>query len=151
MIDVKIKKLFPDAIIPCYQTVGSVGCDLRAYIERDGNLCSIRLEPGEHKLIKTGVSIELPEGYEAQVRARSGLAYKYGIGLVNGIGSIDNDYKGEIGVILINHGKEPFVIEHGDRIAQLVVVPMIQANFIEVDEISETERGAGGFGHTGVK
>ncbi len=146
MVQVGIKKLYEDAVVPKYQTSKSAGCDLHAYTKGE----SVAIQPGEIKLIGTGIVIELPNGYEGQVRPRSGLALKYGIGLANSLGTIDEDYKGEVGVIMINHGKEPFIISHGDRIAQLIVSPYIQATFHEIEEVKETERGSGGFGHTGV-
>ncbi len=131
--------------VPAYETKGSAGVDLQAYIENP-----IVLKPLERALVPTGLFIELPEGYEAQVRARSGLAIKYGISLVNGIGTIDSDYRGEIKVILINLGDKEFVINSGDRIAQMVFIKHEQAQFELVEELNETERGEGGFGHTGV-
>ena len=118
--------------------------DLRAFLPE-----MVSLEPGERKLIPTGISIELPEGYEAQVRARSGLALHHGIGMVNGVGTIDRDYRGEIGVLLINLGSEAFPIQNGDRIAQLVLAPVTRAQWTEVDDLETTRRGEGGFGSTG--
>ena len=131
-------------ILPAYETSGSAGMDLRAYIEEP-----VTIEAGRYALVPTGISIALPEGYEAQVRARSGLAVKHGIGLVNGIGTIDSDYRGEIKVALINFGTEPFVINNGDRIAQMGFFPVYMANLVESDHLSDTARGEGGFGHTG--
>ena len=131
--------------LPFYETEGSAGMDLKAYIEEP-----VTLKPGQRKLIPTGLSIELPVGYEAQIRARSGLAIKKGIGLVNGIGTIDSDYRGEIKVILINWGEEDFLIENGDRIAQMVIAKYERVEWEVTDDLSETERGSGGFGHTGV-
>lgn len=107
------------------------------------------IEPGARAMVKTGISIELPEGYEAQVRPRSGLAFKQGVTVLNSPGTIDSDYRGEIGVILINHGSEKFIYEKGDRIAQMVIAPVVQAAFDITDDLSATLRGAGGFGHTG--
>lgn len=141
---IKIVKKNPFKL-PEYETKGSAGVDLQAYIDN-----TIVLKPMERKLIPTGLFVELPEGYEAQVRARSGLAIKYGISLVNGIGTIDSDYRGEIKVILINLGDLDFVINNGDRIAQMVFIKHEQADFELVEELKDTERGAGGFGHTGV-
>jgi dUTP pyrophosphatase len=141
---VKIVKNNPFKL-PAYETKGSAGVDLQAFIENP-----ITLKPLERALVPTGISIELPEGYEAQVRARSGLAIKHGISLVNGIGTIDSDYRGEIKVILINLGDKDFVINSGDRIAQMVFIKHEQADFQLVEELNETERGSGGFGHTGV-
>lgn len=141
---VKIVKNNPFKL-PAYETRGSAGVDLQAYVEKP-----VVLKPMERALVPTGISIELPEGYEAQVRARSGLAIKHGISLVNGIGTIDSDYRGEIKVILINLGDKEFTINSGDRIAQMVFIRHEQADFELVEELGETERGAGGFGHTGV-
>lgn len=132
--------------IPEYATSQSAGMDLRAFIKEP-----ITIEPFNRELISTGLYIELPEGYEAQVRPRSGLAIKYGITVLNSPGSIDADYRGEIGVILINHANTPFTIYSGDRIAQLVFNKVEQAEFVEVEELNKTERNEGGFGHTGTK
>ena len=132
--------------LPQYSTSQSAGLDLRASLEE-----SITLAPGEHRLIPTGLKIALPQGTEAQVRPRSGLAYKHGITVLNSPGTIDADYRGDVGVILINHGKEPFVVEDGERIAQLVIARYVQLQWKPTDDLSETERGAGGFGSTGVK
>ena len=133
-------------ILPAYETSGSAGMDLRAYIEEP-----VTIEAGRYALVPTGISIALPEGYEAQVRARSGLAVKHGIGLVNGIGTIDSDYRGEIKVALINFGTEPFVINNGDRIAQMVIAKYEKINWQQEETLPETERGEGGFGHTGKR
>ncbi len=131
--------------LPAYETEGSAGMDLRAYLD-----APVTLAPMERALIPTGIFLAVPRGYEAQVRARSGLAVKHGIGLVNGIGTIDSDYRGEVKVALINWGREPFTIENGDRIAQLVIAAYERVDWEETDTLDETERGAGGFGHTGV-
>lgn len=135
---------------PRYETSGASGFDIRAYLEE-----AIVLLPMERRLIPTGLYFNLPPYYELQVRARSGLALKHGISLVNGIGSVDNDYKGEVGVILINLGEEPFTIENGDRIAQGVLVPQLGSTFLHLNQVDEfnsnSERGSGGFGSTGVK
>lgn len=131
---------------PEYKTCGSAGFDISAFLEEP-----ITLKAGERRLIPTGLFLELPPGYEAQVRGRSGLALNHGIGLANGIGTIDPDYRGEIGVILINWGDKDFVIKDGDRIAQIVINRYEQAEFNIVNELGTTERGDGGFGHTGVK
>ena len=131
--------------LPAYETDGSAGMDLRAYLEEP-----VTLAPMGRALIPTGLHLAVPQGYEAQVRARSGLAVKHGIGLVNGIGTIDSDYRGEVKVALINWGSEPFTIENGDRIAQLVIAAYERVNWEETDSLDETERGIGGFGHTGV-
>lgn len=132
--------------LPNYETAASAGLDLRANLESPESL-----KPLERKLIPTGLFIELPIGYEAQIRPRSGLAYKAGISIVNSPGTIDADYRGEIKILLINLSTEDFVINHGDRIAQMVIAAHEQAEWHEVDVLSETERGAGGYGHTGVK
>ena len=132
--------------LPAYETYASAGVDLRA------NLTDvIILKPLGRTLVKTGIFIEIPEGYEAQVRPRSGLALKKGITVLNSPGTIDADYRGEIGVILINLSNEDFVIENGERIAQLVFSSVEQAQWIEVEMLSETHRGEGGFGSTGIK
>lgn len=132
--------------LPHYETEASAGMDLRANIES-----SITLGPLERAIIKTGLFIELPVGYEAQVRPRSGLAAKKGITVLNAPGTIDADYRGEVGVILVNLSNEVFTVENGERIAQLVIAQHARAEWEEVDELSETDRGAGGFGSTGVK
>lgn len=132
--------------LPQYETPLSAGVDLRANIDEP-----ITLKPLDKALIKTGIFIALPEGYEAQVRPRSGLAYKKGITVLNSPGTIDADYRGEVGVILVNLSNEEFVVEDGERIAQMVVAKHERAQFIETKELSDTERGAGGFGSTGVK
>ena len=132
--------------LPAYATLQSAGMDLRANLE-----ASVVLHPMERKLIKTGLFIALPEGFEAQVRPRSGLALKHGITVLNTPGTIDADYRGEIGVVLINLSQEDFVIEDGERIAQMVSARHEQAELVVVEELDETERGAGGYGHTGVK
>ena len=138
----KIKKLTPDAIIPAYQTELAAGFDLHSVED-------YVLKKGERKLIKTGLAFEIEEGYEVQIRPRSGLAFKHGITVLNTPGTIDADYRGEIMVLLINLGEEDFEIKKGERIAQAVIAPVIQAEFVEVDELSETKRGKGGFGSTG--
>lgn len=132
--------------MPAYATEQSAGMDLRASLTE-----SVTLKPMERRLIPTGLYIELPAGYEAQIRPRSGLALKKGITVLNTPGTIDADYRGEIGVILINLSAEPFVIENGERICQMVIARYESAELIEVEELSETERGEGGFGHTGKK
>lgn len=132
--------------LPQYATPHSAGVDLRANLE-----ATITLAPGERSLIPTGLYLELPAGTEAQVRPRSGLAFKHGISVLNAPGTIDADYRGEVGVLLINHGQEPFEVKDGERIAQLVVARYEQVAFEEVVDLSTSERGAGGFGHTGRK
>ena len=133
-----------DNQLPAYETASSAGMDLRAFIDSD-----IVLKPFERKLIPTGLYIELPDGYEAQIRPRSGLAIKSGITVLNSPGTIDADYRGEIKVILINMSNTDFTIKSGDRICQMVIAKHEKVEFVEVDEINETERGVGGFGHTG--
>lgn len=132
--------------LPNYETVASAGMDLRANLT-----ASIVLNPLERAIVKTGLFIELPIGFEAQVRPRSGLAAKKGVTVLNSPGTIDADYRGEIGVILVNLSNEPFVIENGERIAQLIIAKHERADWIEVQELSETSRGEGGFGSTGIK
>ncbi len=131
--------------LPHYQTAGAAGMDLRADI---GNK-PFTLKPNERALIKTGLCFEIPTGYEVQLRPRSGLALKNGVTMVNAPGTIDSDYRGEVGVILINFGTEDFVIHHGTRIAQMVFSKVIQCNIVETDMLMETDRGQGGFGSTG--
>lgn len=131
--------------LPAYQSKGASGFDVRALLAR-----TVTLSPGERALIPTGLSFEIPEGFEIQARPRSGLAIKNGISLVNTPGTIDADYRGEVKIIVINHGNEPFVINDQDRIAQLVLCPVYQAEFLVADSLSDTQRGAGGFGSTGV-
>lgn len=132
--------------LPAYETEQSAGMDLRAAVPADA---PVTLLPGDRALIPTGLQIALEPGYEAQVRPRSGLALKHGITCLNSPGTIDADYRGEVGVILINHGREPFVIARGERIAQMVVAAFVQAAPVEVEVLDETARGAGGFGSTG--
>ncbi len=135
-----------DLPLPAYATAGAAGLDVVAAVAEP-----VMLAPGERRLIPTGLAIALPAGYEAQVRPRSGLALKHGIALVNSPGTIDEDYRGEVGIILINLGADGFTINRGDRIAQIVVAPVTRAILAEVDDLPETARGAGGFGSTGVK
>ena len=132
--------------LPQFETAHSAGVDLRANLDD-----TIILQPGERALVSTGISMALPKGYEAQIRPRSGLAYKFGITVLNSPGTIDADYRGDIGVLLINHGKEAFAIEDGMRIAQLVVAKYTQFKWNEVEHLTVTERGSGGFGSTGKK
>lgn len=141
---VEFKKLRPDAVVPKYMSEGAAGLDLTAAID-----APITLAPGERRLIDIGLAVAIPPGYEGSVRARSGLAIKHGIGLVNAPGTVDSDYRGELRVIVINHGHEPFAIKSGERIAQLVIAPVARAEVVEVAELTETARGAGGFGSTG--
>ena len=140
---IKIKTL--SGILPQYETEGSAGMDIRAYIDEPAVI-----EPGCRALVPTGLFMEIPPGYEVQIRARSGLAVKHGIGLTNGVGTIDSDYRGEIKVSLINWGDEPFTVNNGDRKAQMVVARYESAYLEQVEQLSETDRGDGGFGHTGI-
>lgn len=142
-MEIKIKS--ESGVVPAYETEGSAGMDIRAYLKNP-----IELMPGQRALIPTGIYLEIPEGYEVQIRARSGLAIKHGIGLVNGIGTIDSDYRGEVKIALINWGDEPFLINDGERVAQMVAARYEKVEFTVAEELSETERGSGGFGHTGV-
>ncbi len=132
----------PPLELPSYHSDGAAGLDLRA-----DEACT--LAPGERRLVPTGLALELPPGHEGQVRPRSGLAAKHGIGMVNAPGTIDQDYRGEVGVILVNHGREPFEVRRGERIAQLVVAPVTRVEIVLVDELADTTRGQGGFGSTG--
>lgn len=141
----KIRMISKSGRIPEYKTEGASGMDLKAYLSQP-----VTLHPMERMLVPTGLYMELPPGYEAQARARSGLAIKHGIGLVNGIGTIDSDYRGELCIPLINWGSEDFVINDGDRIAQLVITRYEKVEVELTDSLEETERGEGGFGHTGV-
>ena len=146
MIKIQINKLSNEVSIPKYETPGSSGMDLAAYVE-----AVIIINPCDKALIPTGFSLSIPQGYEVQIRPRSGLAAKKGITVLNTPGTIDSDYRGEIKVILINLSKDKFTIKNGDRIAQMVVCPVIQARLEEVQELSDTARGTGGFGSTGTK
>lgn len=143
---VKITRLAHGANLPLptYESAHAAGMDLRAAVPEP-----LRLEPGKRALVPTGIAIALPDGYEAQVRPRSGLALKHGVSVLNAPGTIDADYRGEVGVILINHGEEPFDINRGERIAQLVITPVSQGVWVEVETLDETSRGAGGFGSSG--
>jgi len=146
LIDVKVKRIEGnDLPLPEYKTIGSSGFDLSAFINKEETL-----RPGEIKLISTGLIFEIPIGFEIQIRPRSGLAAKNGISIVNTPGTIDSDYRGEVKIILINLSKENFVIKNGDRIAQAILAPVVHANLIEADKLSDTKRSSGGFGHTGV-
>ncbi|CUK01301.1 Deoxyuridine 5'-triphosphate nucleotidohydrolase [Ruegeria denitrificans] len=136
----------PSVPLPSYETTGAAGADVRANLPGGA---SITLEPGQRALVPTGLRIEIPQGFEVQVRPRSGLALKHGITLPNAPGTIDSDYRGPLGVIVLNAGQEVFEITHGERIAQLVVAPVVQAAFEAADTLSDTARGAGGFGSTG--
>lgn len=142
-MELKFKSL--SGSLPTYATDGASGMDLRAFIDEP-----VILQPMERRLIPTGLFVQIPEGYEGQVRARSGLAIKHGIGLVNSIGTIDSDYRGELKIPVINFGNESFTINNGDRVAQLVIASYERVTPIVVSELDETDRGEGGFGHTGV-
>ena len=131
--------------LPEYQTAGAAGMDLRAALSEP-----VTIPPGERRFVTTGLAVEVPPGYEGQVRPRSGLALRHGIGIVNAPGTIDSDYRGEIGIVLVNFGAEPFVVEPLARIAQLVIAPFARAELTVVEALDATERGAGGYGSTGV-
>ena len=133
------------ALLPEYQTSGSAGADLHAYLAEP-----ITLKPMERTLIPTGLFVELPEGYELQVRPRSGLALKYGVTVLNTPGTVDSDYRGELCVLLVNLGSEPFTVQNGDRIAQAVVAQTVQVRFVQTDALSKTGRGSNGYGSTGI-
>ncbi len=141
----KLKIISKSGVLPKYETEGAAGFDIKAYLKND-----FILKSGERALVPTGLFFQIPKGYEAQVRARSGLAIRNGIGLVNGIGTVDSDYRGEIKVPLINWSHEDFTIHNGDRIAQVVINKYEYVEFEITDKLSYTERGEGGFGHTGV-
>ena len=147
-VEIKTLDHFGDLELPKYETVLAAGADLRAALPADAPMV---LKPGERTLVPTGMAMALPAGYEAQIRPRSGLAYKHGITCLNTPGTIDADYRGEVKVLLINHGDEAFIINRGERIAQMVIAPITQPEFERVTELSDTARGAGGFGSTGVK
>lgn len=135
--------------LPTYETPGAAGADIRANLPEDLREAGIALAPMQRLIAPTGIRVEIPEGYEIQIRPRSGLATKHGITLPNTPGTIDSDYRGPLGVALVNLSDQPYIIRHGDRIAQIVVAPVLQAGFQVVDMLSETARGAGGFGSTG--
>ena len=141
---VTVKRLRPEAILPRYMTPGAAGMDLCAALDTP-----VRLSPGERRLVPTGLAMAIPDGFEGQVRPRSGLALRQGLTMLNSPGTIDSDYRGEIGVIVVNHGQAEAVLNPGDRIAQLVIAPIVRACIEECDDLDPTERGAGGFGHTG--
>ena len=145
-VRVGYKKLNPRAQAPERSTPGAAGFDLRACLE-----APLELAPGRIALVSTGLALAIPPGYEGQVRARSGLALRHGIAVVNGPGTIDSDYRGPLGVILGNLGTEPFTVRDGDRIAQIIFAPVIPVNLEERDDLSRTDRGEGGFGHTGLR
>lgn len=145
-VDIKTLEHGKDLPIPAYQTNGSAGIDLYAAIQKN-----IKIHSSEYTLIPTGISFAIPHGYEAQVRPRSGLAAKFGLTVLNSPGTIDSDYRGEIKIIIINHGKNTYEIKRGDRIAQAIFTPVTRVKFNIVSELSNTARGAGGFGSTGTE
>ena len=146
-VEIKPLEHFGDLALPAYETVLAAGADLRAAVTADRPMI---LRPGQRALVPTGFAMALPAGYEAQIRPRSGLAYKHGVTCLNTPGTIDADYRGEVKVLLINHGDEPFTINRGERIAQMVIAPITQPEFSRVEILSETARGEGGFGSTGT-
>ena len=146
MVKILIKKTNKEVITPKYKTDGSSGVDLSAFLEK-----KVVIKPNSSELIPTGLQVAIPEEFEIQIRPRSGLAAKESIGVLNSPGTIDSDYRGELKIILFNHGKEDFIINNGDRIAQMVLVPIIKMEFEEVDTLPDTVRGQGGFGSTGKK
>lgn len=139
----------PSVPLPSYESTGAAGADIRANLPEEERPAGFVLAPMERRIVPTGLRIEIPEGFEAQIRPRSGLALKHGLSLPNTPGTIDSDYRGPLGVLLINLGAEPFTISHGERIAQMIVAPVVQADFSEVASLGETTRGMGGFGSTG--
>jgi len=141
---VQIRRLRPDAIVPRYQTADAAGMDLHAALDEPQTIA-----PGAVAAVPTGLAMAIPRGYEGQVRPRSGLALKHALTVVNAPGTVDSDFRGQVMVLLINHGRELFTIAHGERIAQLVIAPVVQVELDVVEELSETVRGAGGFGSTG--
>lgn len=143
---IRLPEADPTVPLPSYETPGAAGADIRANFP---DRSAVTLSPGERRLIPTGLSVEIPPGFEMQIRPRSGAALKHGLGLPNSPGTIDSDYRGQLGVILINLGDQPVSIHHGDRIAQAIIAPVVRAIFEEAEALSETERGAGGFGSTG--
>ena len=146
MVKILIKKTSKEVITPKYKTDGSSGVDLSAFLDKE-----VIIKPNSSDLIPTGLQVAIPEEFEIQIRPRSGLAAKESIGVLNSPGTIDSDYRGELKIILFNHGKEDFIINNGDRIAQMVLVPIIKMEFEEVDSLPDTVRGQGGFGSTGKK
>lgn len=143
---VRVKKLRPSAILPTYGSIEAAGADLYACLDAD-----VVIGPGESAFIPTGLSMEIPKGYAGLIYARSGLACKRGLAPANKVGVVDSDYRGEFMVVLHNHGNEPQTVTHGERIAQLVVTPVLTPSFVECDDLTETERAGGGFGSTGSK
>lgn len=146
-VEIKVQRLAgnDDLPLPKYMTSGSSGMDLFAAVDKP-----VTIQPKDFHIIPLGIKIALPEGFEAQIRPRSGLAAKHGIGLLNSPGTVDSDYRGEIKVILFNFSNEPFIINRGDRIAQMVISQVVKANLLEYEQLEDTERSDGGFGHTGI-
>lgn len=144
-ITVKIKKLDKAARLPSYESTGAAGADIYACLAE-----SVHVQPMQRVRIPTGLALELPPGYEAQIRPRSGTAFKHGLTVVNAPGTIDEDYRGELGILLVNLGKDTYEIKDGDRIAQMIIAPVHQALFLEAEELTSTKRGIGGFGSTGT-
>ena len=139
----------PAIPLPGYETTGAAGADLRANLRPEDRETGFAMDQMHRALVPTGLRVEIPEGYEVQIRPRSGLALKFGVTVLNAPGTIDSDYRGELGVVLVNFGAKPFVVQHGDRIAQMIVAPVAQARFDLVERLGETLRGEGGFGSTG--
>ncbi|MBV7408592.1 dUTP diphosphatase [Maritimibacter sp. DP1N21-5] len=139
----------PEIALPSYETTGAAGADLRANLPSGDRASGITLAPLERRIIPTGLRVAIPEGFEMQIRPRSGLAFKHGITLPNTPGTIDSDYRGPLGVLLVNIGTEPYTLHHGDRIAQAVIAPVVQASFAIAESLDDTARGHGGFGSTG--
>ena len=139
----------PQVALPAYATAGAAGADIRANLPGGDRSAGLVLAPMERRVVPTGLRIEIPEGFEVQIRPRSGLALRHGISLPNTPGTIDSDYRGPLGVLLVNLGAEPVIIAHGERIAQMIVAPVVRAEFAEAERLGETARGAGGFGSTG--
>ncbi|TVP99436.1 MAG: dUTP diphosphatase [Roseinatronobacter sp.] len=141
----------PAVPLPAYATPGAAGADIRANLATEARVTGLLLAPMARMLVPTGLACEIPQGFEMQIRARSGLALRHGIALPNAPATIDSDYRGPIGVILVNLGDEAFLIEHGARIAQIIIAPVVQARFQSTDTLGDTSRGAGGYGSTGLK
>jgi dUTP pyrophosphatase len=146
VVKVRVEPGAEDLPLPCVMTAGAAAADLRAALAEP-----LMLPPGGFSMVSTGIRLEIPPGYEGQVRPRSGLAARHGVTLLNSPGTIDSDYRGVVHVILINHGREPFMVNHGDRIAQLVISPVTAATYERAEMLTDTHRNDGGFGHTGVK
>jgi len=143
---IRFVRLHAEAVLPRYMTSGAAGMDLHAVLS-----APLLLTPGERSLVPTGLAVEIPAGFEGQIRPRSGLALRQGLSMVNAPGTIDSDYRGEVGVLLINLGQQSIRIANGDRIAQMVITPVVQAQIVEAEQLSDTCRADGGFGHTGTR